>query len=243
MRTPLSFAAALLLALSLHAADLTVDEILARNTAARGGAEKLAAVKAMRLTGKLSLAGMEGPFTMVKKRPELFKVELTIGGMTGTQAYDGRSGWMVMPFLGQKEPGPMTGDMLAAVKEQSDFDGPFIDYAKKGNKVELLGKADISGSAAYKLKLTTKDGQESTVYLDAATWLEAKIEAKRKIQGQDVDIETILGNYKAVDGLLLPFSIQSNISGTPGGQTFTFDKVEINPAIDDAAFHMPGKAQ
>lgn len=243
MRTPISFAAALLLALSLHAADPTVDEILAKNTAARGGTEKLAAVKSMRLTGKLSVAGMEGPFTMVKKRPGLFKVEFTIGGMTGTQAYDGKGGWMMMPFLGQKEPGPMTGDMLAVMKEQSDFDGPFIDYAKKGNKVELLGKADAGGSPAYKLKLTTKDGQESTVYLDVTTYLESKIEAKRKMQGQDVDTETILGNYRTVEGLMLPFSVQSKMSGTPGGQTFTFEKAEINPAIDDAAFHMPVKAQ
>jgi uncharacterized protein YxeA len=243
MRTRLTLAAALLLAFSLHAAELTVDEILAKNTAARGGASKLAAVKSMRLTGKLSVAGMEGPFTMIKKRPQMFKVEFTIGGMTGAQAYDGTSGWMMMPFLGQKEPGPMPGDMLAAMKEQADFDGPFIDYAKKGNKVELLGQANVAGSPAYKLKLTTKDGQEATVYLDAATFLETKIEAKRQMQGQEVETETTFGSYREVEGLLFPFSVESKAKGAPGGQTFIFEKAEINPVLEDAAFRMPVKAQ
>lgn len=239
MRKTLTIAAAVLFAFSLQAAELTVDEILAKNADARGGAAKLAAVKTMRLTGKLSMGGMEAPFTMAKKRPEMVKMEFTIQGMTGTQAYDGTTGWMVMPFMGKKDPEQMSGDMLKELKEQADFDGPFIDYAKKGHKVELLGNADLEGTPAYKLKLTTKEGSETTVYLDAETFLEVKMEAKRKMQGQEIEGETTLGNYQEVEGLLIPFSIEIKPKGAPAGQTITVEKAEINPELDDAAFKMP----
>lgn len=242
MRKPLILATALLCAFSLQADELTVDQILARNAAARGGLEKLAAVKSMRLTGKLSMAGMEAPFTLTKKRPDMVKMEFTIQGMTGTQAYDGTTAWMVMPFMGKKEPEAMSGDMLKELKEQADFDGPFIDYAKKGNKVELLGKADVEGTPAYKLKLTTKEGSETTVYLDAETFLEVKMEAKRKMQGQEIEGETTLGNYQEVEGVLIPFSVEMKAKGAPAGQTLTIDKAEINPTLEDAGFRMPAKA-
>ena len=242
MRKTLSLAAALLFAFSLQAAELTVDEILAKNATARGGVDKLAAVKSMRLTGKLSMGGMEAPFLMLKKRPEMVKMEFTIQGMTGTQAYDGTTGWMVMPFMGKKDPEAMSGDMLKELKEQADFDGPFIDYAKKGHKVELLGKADVEGTPAYKVKLTTKEGSDTTVYIDAETFLEVKMEAKRKIQGQEIEGETTLGNYQEVEGLLIPFSIEIKPKGAPAGQTITVEKAEINPAIEDATFKMPAPA-
>ena len=243
MRKTLSLAAALLFAFSLQAAEPTVDEILAKNAAARGGADKLAAVKSMRLTGKMAMAGIEAPFTMLKKRPDMVKMEFTVQGMTGTQAYDGSNGWMLMPFMGKKDPEALSGDMLKELKEQADFDGPFIDYAKKGHKVELLGKGEAEGTPAYKVKLTTKEGNETTVYIDAETFLEVKMEAKRKMQGQEIEGETTLGNYQEVEGLLIPFSIEVKPKGAPAGQTITIEKAEINPTIEDAAFKMPAAKQ
>jgi outer membrane lipoprotein-sorting protein len=171
------------------------------------------------------------------------RVEFTIQGMTGIQAYDGTTGWMVMPFMGKKDPEAMSGDMLKEVKDQADFDGPFIDYAKKGNKVELLGKEKVEGTDAYKIKLTQKDASETIVYIDAESFLEIKMEAKRKMQGQEIEGETILGNYKEVEGMLFPFSIENKAKGQPGGQTITIDKVELNPTLADSLFAMPKKAE
>ena len=243
MRKTLTLAAALLFAFSLSAAELTVDEIVAKNTEARGGLEKLQKAKSMRFTGKLNVGGgMEAAFTMAKKRPEMVKMEFTIQGMTGIQAYDGKTGWMVMPFMGKKDPEAMSADMLKEFKDQADFDGAFVDYAKKGNKVELLGKADVEGTPAHKLKLTTKEGNETIVYIDAETFLEVKLEAKRKIQGQEVESETTLGNYQEVEGLVMPFSIEIKTKGAPAGQAITIEKAELNVEIDDAAFKMPAVA-
>ena len=241
-RSLIILAAAMLMSLSAFAADLTVDEILAKNFEAKGGVEKLKALKSVRFTGKMSLGGgMEAPIAMTKKRPEMMRLDFTVQGMTGTQAYDGTTAWMVMPFMGKKDPEQMSGDMLKDTKEQADFDGPTWDYKAKGNTVELLGKADIEGTPAYKVKVVTKDGTESTVYIDAENFLEVKAEAKRKVQGQEVESETTFGNYQEFDGLLFPMSIEMKAKGAPAGQTITIDKVEINPTVADDTFKMPAK--
>lgn len=243
MRKTLVLAAALLFAVSSFAADLTVDEILARNAEARGGMDKLRAVKSLRLSGKMAMMGMEAPITLAQARPDKMRMEFTLQGMTGIQAYDGTTGWMVMPFMGKKDAEAMSGDMLKEVKEQADIDGPFIDYAKKGHKVELLGKADVEGTPAYKVRLLTKDGTDSTVYFDTETFLQVKTEAKRKMQGQEFESQTTFGNYQEVEGLLIPFSIEMSSKAAPAQkQTITIEKAEINPALDDASFKMPAAA-
>ena len=241
-RTPiLTFALALLCAVSVSAAELTVEEILAKNAEAKGGMEKLRALKSVKFSGKMSLGGgLEAPIAMTKKRPEMMRMDFTIQGMTGTQAYDGSTGWMVMPFMGKKDPETMSADALKEVKDMADFDGPFIDYAKKGYKVELLGKGDVEGTAAYKVKVN-RDGQDTVVYIDAENFLEIKAEAKRKVQGQEVEGETVYGNYQEFGGLLFPMSIEMKAKGMPAGQTITIDKVEINPELSDDTFKMPAK--
>jgi outer membrane lipoprotein-sorting protein len=241
-RTLITFAAALFVSLSAFSADLTVDEIVAKNVEARGGAEKWKAVQSYRVSGKMALGGgMEAPFTMTKKRPEMMRLDFTFQGMTGTQAYDGAGGWMLMPFLGKKDPEPMAGDMLREAKDQADFDDQMWDYKAKGNKLELLGKADIEGTPAYTLKLTTKDGDDATVYVDAETFLTVRVEAKRKVQGQEVEGESTVGNYQEFDGILFPTSIESKAKGAAGGQTITIEKVELNPTVADDTFRMPAK--
>ncbi|HUP60291.1 MAG TPA: outer membrane lipoprotein-sorting protein [Thermoanaerobaculia bacterium] len=240
-RSFVTLAVALLFAVSAFA-DLTVDEILAKNFEARGGADKWKALQSMRFTGKMSMGGgMEAPISMTKKRPEMMRLDFTIQGMTGTQAYDGTTGWMLMPFLGKKDAEPVSADMLKEVKLQADFDGPTWDYKTKGHTIELLGKADIEGTPAYKLKLVTKEGIESVIYIDAENFLEIKAESKAKVQGQEVESETTFGNYQEVDGLLFPFSIEMKPKGAPTGQSITIEKVELNPTIADDTFKMPVK--
>jgi outer membrane lipoprotein-sorting protein len=131
--------------------------------------------------------------------------------------------------------------MAKEVKQMADFDGATFDYKAKGNTVELLGKADVEGTSAYKVKLVTKDGTESIIYFDADSFLEIKAEAKTKIQGQEVESETTIGNYQEFDGLLFAMSIEMKPKGAPAGQQITLEKVELNPEVADDMFKMPAK--
>ena len=234
----LSLCAVALLAASASAQ--TADELIEKNLKARGGADKLKALQSMKITAKMKMGPMEAPITITRERPENFRVEFTVQGMTGIQAYDGTTGWSVMPFMGKKDPEAMSADALKDFKDEADFDGPLVDYKTKGNKVEVVGKEDVQGTPAYKLHVTTKDGNESNVYLDADSYLEIKTDTKRKIQGQEIEAETTIGDYKEVGGILFPMSIENHAKGREGAQTIVIEKIELNPAsVDVASFHMP----
>lgn len=218
----------------------TVDEIVAKNIEARGGMQKLKAAKSMRSTGKMTVGpGMEAPLVLEQKRPNSMRMEFTLQGLTGIQAYDGANGWKVMPFGGKKDPEPMGEDELKAVIEQADFDGPLVDYKEKGNKVELVGKEQVEGSDAYKLKVTLKNGEVRHYYLDADSFLEIKAESKRTIRGTERETESLIGDYKEVSGMMIAHSVEAGAKGSPNKQKLTLEKIEINPTIEDARFKMP----
>lgn len=218
----------------------TLEEVLAKNYEARGGLPRLTSVSSARLVGTMAMGGgMEAPFVWQWKRPNKLRLEFTFQGITGVQAYDGQVGWMVMPFLGRSEPERMPEDQLADLIDQADFEGELVNWQGKGHRVELLGKETVEGTEAYKLKVARKDGSVSFVYLDAEHYLEIKGEGKRVVRGQEMEFEVAIGDYKEVQGLLLPHSMSSKAKGMPGGQTITFTKVELDVPLDDALFTMP----
>lgn len=236
-------ALALVAALAPAARAQTVDEIVAKHFEAQGGVEKLKKVQTWRMTGKMTVGqGMEAPIVLEKKRPGLSRTEFTFGGMTGVQAFDGKTGWQVMPFMGKKDPEPLSAEEAKQAEEQADFDGPLMDWKAKGHALELVGKESVEGADAYKLKLTRKSGTVTFYYLDAETYLVVKLEGKRTMRGTEVEGESYLSDYKEVSGILVPFSMTSGIKGGEHRQTMTFDKIEVNVPIDDARFAMPAVA-
>src|ERR1700693_2953735 len=212
LKRVLVFAAAAVV-FCLPATAQTVDEIIAKHFAALGGVDQVKAVKSIRITGRAEVGpGLQAPVTMEVKRPAMSRMELTIQGMTMIQAYDGTSGWQIVPFQGKKDAEPLSADDLKDVQEQADsIDGPLMDYKAKGNQVELLGKEKIEGADCYKLKVTVKNGNVHTLYIDTDSNLEVKDVTKRMQNGTEVEIENLSGDYKEVEGLIFPFSLEQSI--------------------------------
>jgi outer membrane lipoprotein-sorting protein len=231
----------LLLAPIAHAQ--TVDDILAKHYEACGGLTKMKAVNTMRVTGTITLGpGMESPFTMERKRPGMRRMEFTFQGMTGIQAFDGTKTWSVMPFMGKKDPEVGTDEDNKNAQDDADFDGALVDYKSKGNAIELAGKEQVEGADAFKLKVTKKNGNIEYDYLDAETYLLVKTEGKVKRRGTELDGETTFSDYKDVDGLMQPFSMESGAKEMPQKQKLTFTKIELNVPLDDARFAVPAGA-
>jgi outer membrane lipoprotein-sorting protein len=221
----------------------TADEIIAKNVQARGGAEKLKSVQSIKSTATMSMGpGMEAPGILIQKRPALARLEFTVQGLTAVQAYDGKNAWQIMPFMGKKDPELMSADEAKETEEMADVDGPLVDYKSKGHQVELLGKEKIEGTDAYKLKVTLKNGDVQTVYIDSDSFLEIKEETKRTVRGSEQVVEAAIGDYKEVNGIMFPFAIESSVKGSAEKQKLTITKVELNVPADDSIFKMPAAA-
>jgi outer membrane lipoprotein-sorting protein len=163
------------------AAAQTAEEILAKVMAARGGLAKIHAVRSQRVTGQITFGEVSGPFVVELERPLKMHMQFTIQNMTMVRVYDGKSaGWANNPFAGKMNPDQMGEEELKNISEESDFDGPLVDYKAKGNQVELVGKDKFKDKDVWRVKLTTKNGDVRFYLFDADTLLLLKWEGKRK---------------------------------------------------------------
>jgi hypothetical protein len=141
--------------------------------------------------------------------------------------------------MGKTEPEAMSADDIKQAEDQADMDGLLVDYKEKGHQVEYVGKEDVEGTPAYKLKVTKKNGDVVNVYIDAESYMNIKEAGKVKVRGQEIEGQTTFGDFKTVDGLVFPFSIEQKAQGAPGGMVLTISKVEVNPTVDASRFAMP----
>ena len=227
---------------ALPASAQTVDEIIAKNNDAKGGLAKQKAVQSMRMTGRATVGpGIEAPIVFEMKRPKSMRIDITVQGLTITQAYDGTTGWMLNPMSGRTDPELVPSEMVKSMEEQADIDGPLIDYKEKGNTVELVGKEKVEGTDCYMLKVTLKNGDVRTYFIDVESSLEIKIESRTMVRGTEQLGDTLVGDWKDVGGILVPHSIDSGQPGAQARQKFTIEKVELNVPLDGARFAMPVK--
>jgi hypothetical protein len=257
--------------------NLSAAEVADKNVAARGGLAAWRAVRTMTLSGKLGAGGNQRatlpvptsrnmprsviaprpaeeaqlPFVMELARPRKMRFELQFAGQTAIQVYDGTNGWKLRPFLNRRVVEPYTEEEARTSSMQADLDGPLVDYAAKGTKLELDGMDKVEDRDAYKLKLTMKNGSAIHVWIDAQTFLEAKMEGQpRRLDGTEHPVEIYFRDYRAVSGLQIPFLLETRVlpvAQTKAGvrdvpippEKTVIEKVEVNPRLDMARFTKP----
>jgi len=218
----------------------TADELIAKNIEARGGIEKMKAIKNLRVTGKFEGGdGFTASVGQENERPNLVRETFSLQGMTAVQAYDGATGWRIQPFGGKKDPELMGEDDMRDLLLDADFDGPLVDYKEKGSTVEYLGHDVVDGDDALRLKVTLKNGDIIYDYLDPDTFIEIRKEIQQFIRGSVRDRVVGLGSYKPVAGVMYPFSMSQGPKNNPDSQTVTVQKMEVNVTIDPADFMLP----
>jgi photosystem II stability/assembly factor-like uncharacterized protein len=236
---------ALLLAVAMSAAatPMTVDEIVARHLEARGGAQRLAAVQNLKVSGKAFFGGddftITAQFAQVRKRANQIRTEVTLQGLTGIDAYDGQQSWSVDPFQGRKDPFRTTADEARGLAQDADLEGALVGWREKGNQVTYLGTEDVDGTPAHKLRIALKDGDVQYVYLDPDYFLEIRRVSERLVRGSERVTETDYGAYAQVNGVWFPTSVESGRKGAPKTQRFTLDSVEVNVPVEDGIFRFP----
>jgi hypothetical protein len=239
MRRVLVSIAALAL-FAMPASAQSVDEIIAHYIKTIGGMEKIQAVSTLRRSGKFTGGGgFEAVVLQENKRGRSVREEFSLQGMTGIDAYDGKTGWKIEPWNGKKDPESLGEEEMKSILEDSDFDGPLVNYKQKGNKVEFVGMDQFEGTDTFKLKVTIANGDVYFYYLDTDYYVPIKVDTKRIIRGAEREYETALGDYKEVAGWYLPHSIETNTKGSQDKSKVVYDKIEANVPIDDGRFRMP----
>ncbi len=236
------FTTFLLILFTFPAFTQTVDDIIKKNIEARGGYEKLKKLKTIKTEGLYIIGEEEVEFTMYQKRPNLIRQEGEYQGQKIIRAYDGKIAWTINPLMGSPDPQSLSGFEAEEVMAQSDFEGDIVDYKKKGNRAELIGKEEMEGTEVYKLRVTRKNGDVIYHYLDTDYCIELKSTVVMNINGEEVELDNYYSDYKEVDGVMIPHSIEGKIGGYTQYQ-IVIDQVDFNVDVDDEIFRMPQESK
>jgi hypothetical protein len=147
---------------------------------------------------------------------------------------------MINPLSGSSEPQKMDDKMLSSLtsSDMNSFTGSLAGFKASGHAVELIGKEDVEGSPAHKVKVTLKSGTIMTYFLDAGTFLPIKVVSKISTMGQEMEVETYPSNYKKVGGILFAHSMEGKV-GSRSMSQMSYEKIELNEPMEDSFFKMP----
>ena len=226
---------------SAHA--IGVDELVAKNALARGGLDKIEAIKTLKLEGKFRVSGgygsLEFTYVQYNKAPDFVRIEATVQGLTQVQAWDGKQAWQISPFQGRRDPERQSADDAKGLADEASISGLLINYHAKGSTIEYLGQEDVDGTNAYKLKVALKNGDIEYVYLDPDHYLEIRTVAKREVRGTATEDITDYGDYEQIAGVYFPFSLTSQSKDGGGTTQISIDQGHANVPLDDALFAFP----
>lgn len=235
---------------------LSAAQIVEKNVEARGGLAAWKAVQSMSWKGTMGAGGsnyttinakgqlktgereeLRLPFRLELKRPQKSRLELDFNGSTAVQVFDGTKGWKLRPYLGRTNWDAYSADELKQATAEPGIDGWLIDYAAKGSRVELAGTDRVEGHAAYKLKVTRKDGQVRQVWIDGQSFLDIKVDGDpRRFDGKMRKVVVFQRDFKAEHGLMIPRVQETAVEGVAKTEKIQIDGVTVNPALDDARF-------
>jgi len=210
-----------------------LNELIEKNINARGGYEKLKAVKSLKITAKYIQGSRETPLILTIKRPNFIYGEILFPSSPMICGYDGKTAWWFNRSQ-LSEPQTLTAEDALIFTRYADFGDLFVDYKQKGQKIELTGIEDLDGQKAHKLKITSENGIIRYVYLDARNFLKVK-ESYRSKNEKDFGLEVTFKDFREIDGVMFPF-----YHDITGEQTI-IERIEMNADIDDSIFKMPPK--
>jgi outer membrane lipoprotein-sorting protein len=239
--------AAAALAVSATArAELTAEQIVEKNLAARGGVEAWRKIDTMMWYGHLESARAQVPsmpFTMQQKRPNKSRFEVNTPSDKSLRVFDGTRGWKVKPARNGRggSPEPYTPQEVTFAFRSQGLDGPLIDYQAKRNTVALEGIDEIQGHKAFRLKVELGSGETDHVWVDATTFLEVRYDRPSYgPTGTPQTVSLFYRDYRPIEGLQIPSVIET--AGGPGSppDKMVIDRVFLNTPVDDRVFAQPG---
>jgi hypothetical protein len=224
---------------------LTAAQIIDKHVEARGGLEAWRKIDTMVWVGHAEGAKAPAPglpFVLEQKRPNKTRFEIIANDLLSARVFDGARGWKMRPKQNGKPPDvqPYSAEEISFAKDAQVIDGPLIDAVAKGVAIKLDDVDEVEGRRAYRLYVTLPSGAHRHVWIDAENFLEIKSEREvRSPIGQPLTVSVFYRDYRNVEGLQIPMTIESGAAGGAPMEKLVIEKIALNPTLDERTFTKP----
>jgi hypothetical protein len=226
---------------ALRPADKTLDQILAAYAQARGGKDRLLAIKTLRMTGKMTNGSRgikDAPISIERKREGgKYRRRMDWQGTTTFEVVDGAKAWELSPLAGVKDPRVMSDQASRRFRHWTSIEGPLVDPKAKGDQLTLLGIQKLDSGEAYRIQVRYADGDVSYYLLDTKTFLPVQVVDFMLFRGDTIEAVNVFKDFRKAGGVVWPFEEDATLPGVQ--QTIQWDRIEADVPIADADFKMP----
>ena len=223
------------IAAPVHAQD--AEKIVDQYIKSAGGAKTLSKVRSLTLEGTFTNLANEkiGSYTLKTKLPNRYYSELISGDKSVIEAYNGKSAWH------QTATGELA-TLLGAEGAQLEATGQYYNSRLINAKKNKLGLrfatiVQVAGKDALEIEATAPTGVTRRIAFDPRTHLIVRETAT--IGGIEEDI--VYGDYRIVQGVKLPYSIQLHRAGQVYDIRIT--QADVNGTAGERVFDFPKKSQ
>ena len=217
----------------------TADEIINKYIQAVGGTDLLTKITSVYTESTMDVMGMQGTIKTTTLNGKGMKQVMDISGSLISTCYTDKGGWSINPMAGGTSAVDMPEGQYNSGKEQIIVGAPFINYAEKGYKAELIGTEAVGNINAYKINMTSPENISSLYYFDPNTSYLIKSVQEIEMEGQMIDNVINYSDYRQTDGYLAPYKMEMVIAGGQFTMSMTVTKVELNKPVDEAIFARP----
>ncbi|MBC7369403.1 MAG: hypothetical protein H7343_21765 [Undibacterium sp.] len=209
-----------------------------------GGPARIAALGAVKATGRVTTGGKTVRFHMIAARPNQVRLETAGGGRTLVQTYDGKNPpWEIDTASMLPVARLMREGAAARFMGDAEFDDPLIESEARGYQLDVAGEALVDERRVAKVLVTRNGGTPFFLLVDLETFFVVqRIDPRRQSSGRNADVVTRFDRFRPVDGVLLPHLIEVSLDGRVV-QTTAIELMEANPKLDAAVFRRPESAE
>lgn len=238
---------------------LSVEEIVARHVAARGGRERWQQAQTLELAGSYRAFSERSTFTLVRQRAtphDAFRLDYSMIAGPAVRAVDPAVGpWLRHPFL-SPEPVPVDIPDLAPYRYQMLREARFapllVDATELGLTIDKVGRGEINGRPTLQLQVTfpppAADATtpapavptDETWHLDPETFLEVAVDSRivDYTQGGDPFLQrAYYADFRNVDGLVIPFRYDLEFNARY--EAMEVQTAKVGATVDPARFTAP----
>ena len=215
-------------------------EILAATVEAYGGLEKLQAVKNIVTAGRTSANSPAGPIQVESKSyyvyPDKFRQDLKHPQGPMAYVFDGTAGFVTTPMGVQPIPQQVANSFKDAVFRENLW--LLTNLSQNNIPLQHAGMEEVQGKQTHILVVQQPSGEMLKLFISSETHYIVKIAYRESAQGTTVNRETVMDDYRDVDGVKVPYHVVQNVNG----QLFSESRVTnvmLNAELDESLFQEP----
>jgi hypothetical protein len=217
-------------------ADWTLEQVIDRIEQANGGMNAIEEVRDVRVLGQMDVGDSTVDFLLLKRRPNMVRINVFYARMSEETAFDGKQAWRRTNLPDGEELELIAADALDELNLDTDFDGPLIGGMDPSLTAELIGVERIDRVDYFKVEVSG-ERQRNIHFIDSRTFRKLKKEVY-SVETGELQSVSYFNDYRNHSPIWVAHTVRQEFADG-GERIIRLQSAEFNVGILERVFSVP----